>query len=102
MKDVTAELAELKGLVAKGRETAGKRARVRPERTRAEAEPGTAGEATLASLAPERLEELVGTLRAVLDQPVEELEEAIASHPLGSAAAAFFLGVLVGRLLPRG
>jgi hypothetical protein len=65
--------------------------------------PGEAEEpATPASVAPERLEEMLASLREILEQPVEDLEDAIASHPLGSAAAAFFLGVLVGRLLPRG
>jgi hypothetical protein len=100
MKDVSAELAELKGLVTRSRDAAGGRAHARPPK--AAAADGPSDEGTLASLAPEKLEELLASLRAVLDQPVEDLEEAIASHPLGSAAAAFFLGVLVGRLLPRG
>lgn len=100
MKDVSAELAELRGLVAKGREAAARHGHTRPRK--AGVAEGESGEAAPASLAPEKLEELVASLRAALDQPVENLEEAIASHPLGSAAAAFFLGVLVGRLLPRG
>ncbi|MEJ1938223.1 hypothetical protein WDZ92_49145, partial [Nostoc sp. NIES-2111] len=69
---------------------------------KAEPDAGGGGEAAIASLAPEKLEELLASLRDVLEPPVEDLEEAIASHPPGSAAAAFFLGVLVGRLLPRG
>jgi hypothetical protein len=100
MKDVSAELAELKGLVTKAREPAAKRGHARPRKAEPNAEGGE--EAAMASLAPEKLDELMASLRDVLEQPVEDLEEAIASHPLGSAAAAFFLGVLVGRLLPRG
>lgn len=100
MKDVSAELAELKGLVGGAREAAGTRSHARPPK--AEAEVVANSLAAAASVAPDAIEELLASLRDVLGQPVEDLEEAIASHPLGSAAAAFFLGVLVGRLLPRG
>ena len=101
MKDLAAELAELRGLMAKGREAAARHGHATRSRHAAGAE-GEPAEDVLASITPETLEELVASLRAVLEQPVEDLEEAIASHPLGSAAAAFFLGVLVGRILPRG
>jgi MoxR-like ATPase len=99
MKDMSAELAELKSLVSRAREPAGRRSHAHPRRAEAA---GGSSAAAAAELAPEKLDELLSSLRDVLEQPVEDLEEAIASHPLGSAAAAFFLGVLVGRLLPRG
>jgi ElaB/YqjD/DUF883 family membrane-anchored ribosome-binding protein len=54
--------------------------------------------------APSNLTELESILRKLsvqLSEAVEEVENNVASHPLSSVGAAFFLGLAIGRLTRR-
>lgn len=49
----------------------------------------------------EEIQQALERLQSLAADGVAELDEAVAEHPWASVAAAFLLGLCVGRLLPR-
>lgn len=85
MSDITAELASL-----------------RAELQQAADEPHLKAAAEAVSEAGAELEEKLAELRDLLADAGDETREIVAGHPLAAVAAAFLLGVVVGRMTGRG